>query len=441
MKKRIAQHRIKYKFKYRKKQNKNFKKNKLLKPIILILLIPSYIILYPLDLIKPPPIVLNLTEAFNEILSYEKNHTYSINTFYEFRKINRQNKLIDENSKFKKQRKPDITVIMTVHNQAYCLHKCLRSIQNQSLKNLEIIIIDDCSLDNSTEIIKEYKKEDPRIFFIEHDANEGTIKSRTDGIRKAKGKYITIIDGDDAFIHRDILKDCFYIAQRANLDVVEFQKYIYSSGKFNIRVTKFPDTNLQHIIFQPELRNKFIFINSKYHYYLRNRQIWGKFIKNELFQKALNYIGKDYTEDYINFAEDTIMAIGIYHMANSYYLAKEIGYLYSFDPKLKDFPKLSNKVCKFTDKIKGFDSMKYSKFLVEKAGNNTKEQILAYKGIMNANFDYYLNNSKLETRHYEIMFFILDNALEFSFLNKGQKNDLILLKNKVNERKRKDNFI
>ena len=440
MKKRIAHHRIKYKFKYRKKQNKTLKKKKLFKPIILILLIPSYIILYPLDLIKPPPIVINITEAFNEILSYEKNHTYSINTFYEFRSINRQNKLIDENPKFKKQRKPDITVIMTVHNQAHCLHKCLRSIQNQSLKNLEIIIVDDCSLDNSTEIIKEYKKEDPRIVFIEHDTNEGAIKSRTDGIRKAKGKYITIIDGDDALIHKDILKDCFYIAQKANLDVVEFQKFIYSSGKFSIRVTKFPHINLQNIIFQPELRNKFICMNSKHHYYLRNRQICGKFIKNELFQKALNYIGKDYTEDYINVAEDTIMAIGIYHMANSYYLAKELGYLYSFDPKVKDFPKVNNKVCKVTDKIKEFDSMKYSKFLVEKAGNNTKEQILAYKGIMNTNFDYYLNNTKLETKHYEIMFFILDNALKFSFLSKGQKNDLILLKNKVIERKRKDNF-
>ena len=92
-------------------------------------------------------------------------------------------------------------------------------------------------------------------------------------------------------------------------------------------------------------------MNSKHHYYLRNRQICGKFIKNELFQKALNYIGKDYTEDYINVAEDTIMAIGIYHMANSYYLAKELGYLYSFDPKVKDFPKVNNKVCKVTDKI------------------------------------------------------------------------------------------
>ena len=441
MKKRIAHNRIKYKFKYKKKEKKKFKRKKLFKPIILFLLISSYISLYPLNLIKSPPMILNITEAFNEILSYEKNHTYSNNIFYEFLKINSKNKLIDDNLKFKKQRKPDITVIMTVYNQAYCLRRCLRSIQNQSLKNLEIIIVDDCSLDNSTEIIKEYKKEDPRIILIEHDANEGAIKSRTDGIRKAKGKYITIIDGDDAFIHKDILKDCLYIAQKANLDVVEFQKYIYSSGKFRVKVSKFPNINLQPIIFQPELRTKFIIINSKFHHYQRNRQICGKFIKNELFQKTLNYIGKDYTEDYINVAEDTIMAIAIFHLANSYYFAKQIGYLYSFDPKVKDFPKLNNKVCKVIDKIKGFDLMKYTKFLVEKAGNNTKEQILAYNGIMNANFDYHLNNTKLDTKHYDIMFFILDKALEFNFLSKGQKDDLIKLKNKVYERKSKNNCL
>ncbi len=112
---------------------------------------------------------------------------------------------------------------MTVYNQAHCLHACLRSIQNQSLKNIEIIIIDDCSLDNSSEIIREYQKEDPRIILIEHDSNEGTIKTRADGIKKAKGKYITFIDGDDAFIHKDILNNSLYIIERANLDIVEFQ--------------------------------------------------------------------------------------------------------------------------------------------------------------------------------------------------------------------------
>ena len=107
---------------------------------------------------------------------------------------------------------------MTIYNQAHCIYKGLRSVQNQSLKNIEIIIIDDCSEDNSTEVIKEYQKEDPRIILILHDTNEGEIKSRTDGIRKAKGKYITIIDGDDALIHKDILKDSFFIAKKGKLD-------------------------------------------------------------------------------------------------------------------------------------------------------------------------------------------------------------------------------
>ena len=79
-----------------------------------------------------------------------------------FVRIN-DNKLIKGNVKFKKSINPDITVIITIYNQAHCIHKCLRSVQNQSLKNLEIIIIDDCSLDNSIEIIKNYQKEDERI--------------------------------------------------------------------------------------------------------------------------------------------------------------------------------------------------------------------------------------------------------------------------------------
>ena len=152
-------------------------------------------------------------KAFQEILSFEKNINLSEDIFYEFLEINEQNKLIEENIKFEKVKNPIISIVMMVYNQAHCLHRCLRSIQNQSLKNIEIIIVDDCSLDNSVELIKEYQKEDPRIILIEHDANEGMIKTRTDGVRIAKGKYITSIDGDDTFIHKDILK-IVYILQK-----------------------------------------------------------------------------------------------------------------------------------------------------------------------------------------------------------------------------------
>jgi len=109
---------------------------------------------------------------------------------------------------------PDVSIIMTMYNQAHCIHKGIRSVQNQSIKNIEIIIVDDCSQDNGTDIIKEFQKKDKRIILIFYDMNEGEIKSRTDGIRKAKGKYITIIDGDDALIHKNILKNFYLLLKK-----------------------------------------------------------------------------------------------------------------------------------------------------------------------------------------------------------------------------------
>ena len=181
--------------------------------------------------IKEIPIEQIQANVLPEIKSFENSINLNQQIFYEFRKINSENKLIEENPNFQKSNNPDITVVMTMYNQAHCIYKGLRSVQNQSFKNIEIIIVDDCSEDNSTDVIKEYQKEDPRIILITHDANESRMKARTDGIRAAKGKYITIIDGDDAFIHKDILKHSFFIAQKANLDVVEFKGSGHQNGR------------------------------------------------------------------------------------------------------------------------------------------------------------------------------------------------------------------
>ena len=219
LKKRKTNHRNKHKLKNQKRKNtkqKKFKIEIISKYAIIFILIISDISLFSLYITFP--LLNNEVEAFQEILDFEKNINLTDNIFYEFLKINEENKLIEENVKFEKSKNPIISVIMTVYNQAHCLHKCLRSIQNQSLKNIEIIIVDDCSLDNSVELIKEYQKDDTRIIIIKHDANRGKIKTRSDGMRKAKGKYIASIDGDDAFIHKDILKNSLYIAEKGNLD-------------------------------------------------------------------------------------------------------------------------------------------------------------------------------------------------------------------------------
>ena len=91
---------------------------------------------------------------------------------------------------------PKISIVIPIYNTAKYLPKCLDSILNQTYKNLEIILIDDGSTDNSGKIADDYAKKDPRIKVI-HQKNAGQSTARNAGIKKATGEYISFIDADD----------------------------------------------------------------------------------------------------------------------------------------------------------------------------------------------------------------------------------------------------
>ena len=280
-----------------------------------------------------------------------------------------------------------------MYNQANIIHTSIRSIQNQSLKSIEIIVIDDCSTDNSISVIKKYIKEDKRIKLIEHQYNEGKIKSRSEGIRLSKGKYITVVDGDDALIHKNILYNSFYIGNFANLDIVEFKIAKYNAKNFLGILTnyKYIKNVEQKIIYQPELRTKFIVrYKSPSVRGILNRNICGKLIKGSLFKNILSILGKKYTEDYIQVYEDTIMAIVLIQTASSYYLMKEIGYYYNKDEdrnKIYNVSLKKNRKCKTRKNlIKGIDQAKYLNFLLEHTKENYLERQLIYFEIKSMNY-------------------------------------------------------
>ena len=89
-----------------------------------------------------------------------------------------------------------LSVIVPVYNAGEYLRKCLDSIISQTYQNLEIIVINDGSKDNSIDIIKEYEKKDTRIVFI-NQKNKGLPATRKVGVENAKGKYIAFVDQDD----------------------------------------------------------------------------------------------------------------------------------------------------------------------------------------------------------------------------------------------------
>lgn len=89
-----------------------------------------------------------------------------------------------------------VSVIIPVYNVEDCISKCLKSVIEQTYKKLEIIVIDDGSIDNSLEIIKTFSEKDHRINII-HEENMGVAHARNVGIKSAKGDYISFVDADD----------------------------------------------------------------------------------------------------------------------------------------------------------------------------------------------------------------------------------------------------
>jgi glycosyltransferase involved in cell wall biosynthesis len=316
------------------KFNRNYK-NTIYRKIFNILIIISIIICFSIfNSFRYD----NLDPKFIKIKKFENSYSKSFfNIFFfdtdmqetrKFREINGNN-ILNEHILYHKNDQPDVSVIITVHDQANCFYRALRSAQNQSLKNIEIIIVDDCSLDNTTEVIEKYMKEDNRIIYLKNESNNGKIKSRSDGVKLAKGEYLLVIDGDDGLATKDILYNCYSIAKIGNLDIVEFKKaYFLNRFYKKIENNLDPIDNLNNrIIYQPELKFKFVKIteNKKKFSYL-NRNVCSKLIRNEIFKQVLEFIGPKYTEDYMLVFEDTIMSVSLFILSNSYYLMRDPGY-------------------------------------------------------------------------------------------------------------------
>lgn len=127
-----------------------------------------------------------------------------------------------------------ISVVVPVYNTERYLRRCLDSILNQTLREIEVIIVNDESPDNSHKIIEEYKLKDSRIKVI-NKKNGGISSARNTGIEYANGKYIIHIDSDD-WIEQNYFKDMFFRAKKDDLDIVVSDFWLdYDNGETEYR--------------------------------------------------------------------------------------------------------------------------------------------------------------------------------------------------------------
>ena len=130
---------------------------------------------------------------------------------------------INDKSKFKSSNHPLISAIVPVYNCKNFINRAVKSIQNQNITNIEIILVDDVSTDDTLSVIEDLQKEDQRIKIIKNKKNMGILYSRSIGALSSKGKYIFSLDNDDMFLDFDVFSTITNIAEEGNFDIVEFR--------------------------------------------------------------------------------------------------------------------------------------------------------------------------------------------------------------------------
>ena len=116
--------------------------------------------------------------------------------------------------------KPKVSVIMAVYGAEKYLSQAIESVLNQTFSDFELIVINDCSPDNSLEIIKRYCEQDKRIVFVNNKVNLGPSGTRNVGLKLCRGDYIAIFDNDDVCMPDRLEKQVKFLDNNPNIFLV-----------------------------------------------------------------------------------------------------------------------------------------------------------------------------------------------------------------------------
>lgn len=258
-----------------------------------------------------------------------------------------------------------VSVIIPIYNVERYLKQCLKSVLNQTYKDMELILVNDASPDGSLTICKQFAERDPRITIIDKKVNEGVDMARFSGLDAAKGEYIYFIDPDDWLARRDIIELMVNKADETGVDYVmmNYQKVI---GRHALIKTKYKRPLTGFIS-----RNE---IMEKIYPYLFGWPLINPCLWSNLYRKSV-IVKSGIRPSGIKFGQDLVFNLRLTPYLNSIYIMNNsiIGYNYRFGGLTHTYnPKsLTAQKSIFTERIK--ESIK---------NNRHKSSILAMQHLL-----------------------------------------------------------
>ena len=351
--------------------------------VLFFLLILIFFLIYFIFKIKY--FLLSFFTTINDIKSnnlyppVNKTLINELNTIIKSFEINTTNNNIQNNNKSSLSQNPKISVIIPIYNNAEKIGLTVHSIQRQNLIDIEIIIIDDNSEDNSVKTIEQFQQDDPRIKLLKNKNNRGILYTRSIGVLNSKGKYIFPINSGDVFIN-DIFNLCYDEAELNFLDIVEFSGYNFSYYNQNITTPTSIQNYLSYkidgkIIMQPELSN-FIYreTNDSTGYEIIDELIFGKCIKTNIYKNTIELLNFFIFTEKLFFYESQVINFGLFKTANSFKFINRNGIIHIHKEKV-----IINKNQLFHDRLKYAISL----YKILKDTKSVKIAIYEFENVLN----------------------------------------------------------
>ena len=284
------------------------------------------------------------------------------------------------------------------------MSRCLDSVVNQSFKDMEIIIVDDCSSGNCFEIVEEYKKNNKNIKYILNETNKGTLYSRKIGAINSNGKYIIYLDSDDK-LTTDALQ-IIYDSINKEYDIIHFSAKVISSNENKKERIKEEKKTAWYLSSKRNVINEDYLFNECLNEKLPHNMC-GKAFKSEIVKEAIKYL----PDSHLIHSEDMLQCLITIYFCKSYKAIRNELYIYNNDSGYsnKDISKITierfEKTCSDT---KATLSEFYNFLCSQKA------EILHYYDYLKLSFNQYkylMNKTNNEKIYLDILNKYFDNEL------------------------------
>lgn len=252
------------------------------------------------------------------------------------------------------EKQAKISIIVPVYNAADYIEKCIGSIQAQSIKELQIILVNDGSTDNSLEICRSLKKMDERIELV-HQENSGASAARNEGMRYAKAQWVMFVDSDD-WLEEGALETLYAEASHADSDIVmgmivnnysfseqdaiSMKKKVYRYDMTKYRVAFWGGCTIEPQVFAsvfPEKMKHLPFLGSP----------CAKIYRRSLLEQSKAAFLKN-----IHYGEDTIFNMDVLGMARSVYYVSAPVYHYRMRAGSLSTGRIEEKYTQYTDYVR-----------------------------------------------------------------------------------------